>query len=179
MFDHAIASADWSLNHPALCFECGDGEQFVPHDIIQPGLQQERLCVALWQTNLITFLDIKHTPSRTFTDGYMAPGDRPEGNWCVLQRYMYNRHGAIFCNMEENIDPRPVVRTLSKVLATPLGFPPDSQGLIPDDLVLERVIMEFPDYRETRAVPLDTSISLLAAIASQDYLNTIYGRTRV
>lgn len=179
MLDHAIASADWTLNHPALCFECGDGGQLVPHDIIRLALRQERLCVALWQPNLITFLDIQHTPSRTFADGFVAPGNQPDDNWCVVQRYTYNRHGAIFCNMEENIDPRPVVRTLGTVLATPLGFAPDAPGLLPDNVVLERVILEFPRYHETRQVPLDTSISLLAAIASQDYLNTIYGRSQV
>lgn len=177
MLAHVIASADWSLNHPALCFECADAEPYVPQGIIRPALQQSRLCAALWQTNQVTFLDIKHSPDRTFADGYMD--DRPDGDWCVIQRYGYARHGAFFITMEENVDPRPVVRTLAKVLATPLGFTPPSQGLVSDELVLERVILEFPDYRETRPVPLDTSISVLAAIASQDYLNTIYGHPKV
>lgn len=179
MLANVVASADWTLNHPALCFECGGAQPFVPAEIIGPTLQQERLCIALWQTNTITFLDIEHSAERTFAGGSMPAEDRPQNEWCVIQRYGYARHGAFFVTMEEEVDPRPVVRTLANVLATPLGFVPEPQGLLVDDLVLERIIIEFPDYAETRPVPLDTSISALTAIASQDYLNTIYGFPKV
>jgi len=179
MFANVVASADWTLNHPALCFECGGPQPFIPDSIVMPALLQERLCIALWQTDTVTFFDIEHSADRTFTEGYFPPEERSTDQWCVIQRYGYARHGAFFITMEEEVDPRPVVRTLRTILKTPIGFVPDPQGLLVEGRVLERVIMEFPDYKETRPVPLDTSISALTAIASQDYLNTIYGRPKV
>lgn len=175
---NVIASADWCVRHPALCYEVNDphGDQFIHESVITAVLQQPRFVVILHQPRVITFVDLEHEPQRTFIEGSIKEDELPPANWCDLTRHEVTPFGTKFWDIKERIDPRIVMPQLFTILQTTLGCPPDQQNLVPTDQPVMRIVIEFCEEIEDRALPLDTTITTLAELATQEYLDTISGR---
>ena len=178
---HQIASADWALRHPALCYEFGDkkGEPFMTDLAVLATLGRPSLVVVLWQPHIITYIELAHDTERTFVQGLIKEESPPQGNWCDIKTFDVRPFGVQFRTLYEGLDPRPVVLTLADVLRTPLGWtPPKDQyvNLVPPEQPLNRILIEFPDETEGRPLPLDTSITTLSALSAQEYLDTIRRR---
>lgn len=176
---HAIASAGWGMRYPGLCYELGEEphERVVPHHVIRSTFLQERFAVVMWQPNRVTFIDISHLPERTFTP-HKVP-ERCDADWVTIKRYCCAKFGAVFSSLDENIDPRLIIDDLYAVLATPIGFCPEEQGLVEAAQPITRLLIEYPEYPETREIPLDTTVAVLGGVATQKYLNTIYNLPEV
>jgi hypothetical protein len=176
-----IASADWVENHPGFCYEFGDpkGDPFIPTEVLEITLLQERFFIALWQHTEITTIDVSHDPARTFTfSGRMSLG---KDNWCDVTRYELESRNPKVVNFDEFLDPKNIVYQLGVVLRAPLGrsLENDEQSLLVLREPICRVLIEFPDAIERASLPLDTGISALTALAHKEYRSTIYGSDTV
>lgn len=178
LLPHAVASAGWGKRYPALCYELGDADTLIPKDVIEHTFMQGRFALAVWQPNRITFIDVSHEPDRTFTLDDTLP-QRSQVDWVTIRRYGCATYGPVFTSMTENIDPFEVAISLYDIMATPIGFAPGEQGIIQPDLPVQRLLVEYPGFSESRELPLDTSVGSLGGIATQEYLNTIYTRPKV
>ncbi|HVI68901.1 MAG TPA: hypothetical protein VM581_00405 [Magnetospirillaceae bacterium] len=177
MLPHALASAGWGTRYPAIRYELGESDNFIPQEVIKQTLSQERFAVVIWQGTRVSFIDLMHVPERTFTSEE-DPG-RAETEWANIKRYSLTPDGPIFITIDENLDPRAIMPSIYALLATPMGVAPDAQLLVDASRPINRVLIEFPAYREDRKLPLSTTIGVLGGVATQEYINTIYGLPKV
>lgn len=181
-----IASADWGENHPGFCYEFGDpnGEPFIPIEVLEAIVLHERFLIALWQEHEITTVDVSHDPHRTFSkrDTVQPLGTK---DWCDVTRYEVNPTVQIrnpkLVTADEFIDPKNILLHMVTVLRVPLGYSleHEEQSLLALKEPVLRVVIEFPEATETAALPFDTSITALGALAHEEYRSTIYGSDTV
>lgn len=179
MLPHAIASAGWGARYPGIRYDERSKDRFVPQDIVKQTLLQERFAVVVWQESRVSFIDLSHIPERTF----MSDEDlgRSDVDWANIKHYELTKDGPIFSplDMREYLDPREIMPSVYAILATPLDMAPGPQMLVAPDRPINRMIIEFPSYQERRRLPLNTTIAVLGGVATQEYLDTIYGSTEV
>jgi len=183
-----ITSADWGENHPGFCYEFGDpnAEPFIPTEVLEATLLQQRFFIAVWQEHEITTIDVSHDPSRTFNARRLM-GPPTERDWCDIIRYEIDEEtGVKYRNpravcIDEFIDPREVLFHLAQVLRLPLGYPlgDQEQSLLALQEPIQRILVEFPHAVETGPFPLDTCITALGSLAHKEYQSTIYGSDTV
>ena len=185
-----IASANWGENHPGFCYEFGDQlvGSFIPTEVLERTLFQERFFIAVWQQSEITTFDVSHDPARTFNVRRMLESPGPT-DWCDVIRYEIQREteeGVTYRNpkvatIDEFVDPKDVLYHLGTVLRLPLGHSLEgtAQSVLALPEPVTRVLFEFPHATETGAWPLDTCITVLGNLAHKEYRNTIYGSDTV
>jgi hypothetical protein len=177
-----VASANWSRAHPALCYEFGDphGDAFIPEDVIARVVHQPQIVVVTWQPEEITVVNVQHTVARTFTPAADVVA-RPKRDWCDVTLYAHHAdRPPVYKTHFADLDPRDVMPSLVHVLRTPLGYPlPPEQKLLRGVEGVGRILIEFPRAAEHEPWPLDTSISVLGALASREYLHTIWADPKV
>lgn len=177
MLPHAVASAGWGARYPGLRYDRKQSpDRIIPHDVIRETFLQERFAVVVWQGPHLSFIDISHIPERTFV---AENRDRSLTDWANIKRYRLNRDTPIFTTLEENLDPREIMPSVHAVLATPLGFAPGAQTVVDARVPIDRLFIEFPAHTEDRELPLSTTIGVLGGIATQEYIDTIYGPPKV
>ncbi len=181
LLPHAVASAGWGERYPALRYKDSDlpEERLIPRDVIQDVVLHEQFAVVVWQGTRLSMIRVSHIPGRTFALDEIP--ERSDDDWATIRYYAQTRGGAMFTAMEQHLDPRDIMLSLCTVLETPMGFTPgDEQDIVEPDQAINRVLIEFPDFREKRELPLSIVISVLGGVATQEYLDAMrYGLSEV